>query len=169
MRIPGSIFRIRAGIIVGSAVAILLLATSWGVWRTPTNPVYPWQTPTTVLMVGNGTRLQIPPSSFGALGPVSLTGHWEWIPSGAWWQSNGTTACFMTLGFFQHWNKWSAPTGCDGWTFVGSPGQSGGFSIPSSIAIVEGDYYTVWYNLSPSSAMTINVTQSIESTGSGPP
>ena len=80
-----------------------------------------------------------------------------------WWQSNGTTDCLMTVSFYEHWDNSSAPSDCDGATYLGSPGTTGYYSW-GSLGLVPGMYYMVWYNLSPSTATLVTVTEAIIAT-----
>lgn len=124
--------------------------------------------PVNVTLVPNGTRLNLSAGGFGAVGPVVVPSNFSgWtITSAVWWQSNGTTDCLMTVGFFDHWNKSQAPSNCDGVTYYGSPNSSGSCGYPD-FDIRPGLYYAVWYNLSPNEVTRVFLEQALVVTAVG--
>jgi hypothetical protein len=74
--------------------------------------------PFRLLLVSNGSKFTLPPSGFHSAGPYNLTNNSEWAPSGSWWESNGTTDCFVIAEYYAHWNNLSPPTHCDGRGFL---------------------------------------------------
>jgi hypothetical protein len=150
------------------AAIVVALATVWPTAQI-SGATSPGRSPPpfVLVMVKNGTDLTLTPSGFKTAGPFDLTNNSEWTVSGAWWESNGTTDCFVTSIYYSNWNKSDAPVRCDGWGFYGSPGDGGYWSMGTGWALSGGNYYLVWFNLSPTTSTWINVTAVIEAMAIG--
>lgn len=140
------------------AVVLVALVGGWYYYTIVHQP-----SPTSVVLVPSGTRIDMTPSGHAYFGPENLSRNDTWTISGSFVVSHASPASYCVLSPAQL-SVWQAA----GYTYAGcQSGNFGGGPISFSQTFVGAVCYVAWVNGNSSVNNTVVVTTAITATLSG--